>query len=287
MSKKLPLTLENDTFNAFKSDFNQMLRKLLRTMEEQEAEEGVLTAKMTVKLKQDSARDFQTNGYDGTREITKPTFDHKVGITLQFKDEKSGTLGGDYEMVWDRDLGAYVMVEINNGQTSLFDEEKKERVVTAESEHSEPEQPEAPALNPPKLAQLPEPSADIIEGEYSVVSEEPNDDLKEKIEEFEHAVKYVGEDMKILHSGGDMYSIRTRKRGSIFLTSAGTAKSSFWISPEICAKHIDHELVLQAVSDDGKTIRVELKCIECDEVIWSMDNPAPDTHVYAYEQPEG
>lgn len=65
--KKFPLTIESDTLNAFKSDFNQMLRKLLSTMEQQEAEEGTLNAKIVVKLMKDQTRDYQANGYDGTR----------------------------------------------------------------------------------------------------------------------------------------------------------------------------------------------------------------------------
>lgn len=294
MSKKMALTLESDTLNAFKTDFNQMLRKLLRTMEEQEAEEGTLNAKITVKLKQDQTRDFQTNGHDGMRDIVKPTFDHKVGITLQFKDEKSGSLGGNYEMVWDKDLMAYVMVEINNGQTTLFDNEEKD----AEPQPSEAEkgyevgkaiakgiadgmaeaaQLDGSTITSPALPEVTTAEGEVIEAEFIDVEE---DNLKELIEEFEHAAKYVGEDMKILHSGSDLYSVRTKKRGSIFLTSAGTAKGPFYIAPEICAAHIDHELICCLIEGN-----VVLKCIECDEVLWTMENPAREKG-YEYEDPD-
>lgn len=296
MSKKMALTLESDTLNAFKTDFNQMLRKLLRTMEEQEAEEGTLNAKITVKLKQDQTRDFQTNGYDGMRDIVKPTFDHKVGITLQFKDEKSGSLGGNYEMVWDKDLMAYVMVEINNGQTSMFDNEKEEQ---AEDDAAatdagaydagkafaqgvidgmnEAKQLDGSTITSPALPEVTTAEDEVIEAEFIDVEE---DNLKERIEEFEHAAKYVGEDMKILHSGGDLYSVRTKKRGSIFLTSAGTAKGPFYIAPEICAAHIDHELICCLIEDN-----VLLKCIECDDGLWAMENPEKKKG-WEYEDPE-
>ena len=281
MSKKLPLTLESDTLNAFKSDFNQMLRRLLFMMEQQEAEEGTLTAKMTVTLDQDQTRDYQANGYDGKRDITKPTFKHKVGIALQFKDEKSGSLGGNYEMVWDKDLNAYVMVEIDNGQTSIFDEEEQERIVTAE---------EAPAQQQNALP-VPEPPAlpEVIDADYTeVIDDAEEDDKAERIEEFKHAVKYIGQDMKILSGGGDLYSVRTIKGGSIFLTSAGTANSQFHVDPADCAKHEGHELicVAETVESTGEILRISVKCIECDEVIWAMDNPSLEFG-YEYETPEG
>lgn len=311
--KKFPLTIESDTLNAFKSDFNQMLRKLLSTMEQQEAEEGTLNAKIVVKLMKDQTRDYQANGYDGTREITTPTFSHKVGIATQFKDEKSGTLGGNYEMVWDKELMAYVMVEIDNGQTSIWDEEEKERKVTAEEEApseaqamydvgkafaegvaaglNETGQLNGSVIGAPALPDKPaEPEAEIIEADYEEVPDEPEEDERaEKIEEFQHATKYIGEDMKILTPGGDLYSVRTIKGGSIFLTSAGTVKSSFHIDPQICAKHVDHELVCCAdtMGENEEILRISVKCIECDETIWAMDNPELELGTdYGYDPPE-
>ena len=312
--KKFPLTIESDTLNAFKSDFNQMLRKLLSTMEQQEAEEGTLNAKIVVKLMKDQTRDYQANGYDGTREITTPTFSHKVGIAMQFKDEKSGTLGGNYEMIWDKDLNAYVMVEINNGQTSLFDEEEKERVVTAENADdkseekagyeagkafaqgmidgmAEAKQLDGAVVGAPALpGETTKPDGDVIDADFTDVSDEPADDKKaERIEEFQHAVKYIGEDMKILNAGGNLFSVRTVKGGAIFLTSAGTVKSSFHIDPEICTKHEGHELVCTAdtIEATGEILRVAVKCIECDETIWAMDNPELEIDTdYGYDPPE-
>ena len=38
-SKKYPLSMNGDTFNAFKSDFDQMLRQLLTEMEKRESEQ--------------------------------------------------------------------------------------------------------------------------------------------------------------------------------------------------------------------------------------------------------
>ena len=60
-SKKYPLSMNGDTFNAFKSDFDQMLRQLLTEMEKRESEEATISIKMVVTLAKDQERDFEAN----------------------------------------------------------------------------------------------------------------------------------------------------------------------------------------------------------------------------------
>lgn len=121
-----PLSLNGETFNGFKTDFDQVLRQLLTEMEKQESEEAVITVKMTVQLKPDQARDFLANGHDAMRDITKPTFKHDISSVLQVKQKKSGSLGGDMELVWDRELHQYSLRPIDNGQTSIFNTQQAE-----------------------------------------------------------------------------------------------------------------------------------------------------------------
>lgn len=114
------LTMESEAFAALKSDFNQVLRRTLTNMERKESEQAELTLKLKISLEKDSAPDFQQVQYQATRDIVKPTFTHKVSSVMQIKDEKSGVLGGNYELVWDKDQGDFFMRPIDNGQISLF-----------------------------------------------------------------------------------------------------------------------------------------------------------------------
>lgn len=144
MSKKktdvtlYPLSLNGDTFNAFKSDFDQMLRQLLTEMEKRESEEATISVKMAIKLEPDQARDYLANGYDGTRDIIKPSFKHEISTMMQVKNKKSGNLGGNMELVWDKTLHQYVMRPIDNGQVSFFDgydkqdQEEQQETATAD-----------------------------------------------------------------------------------------------------------------------------------------------------------
>ena len=42
---------------------------------------------------------------------------------MQIKTEESGSLKGEYELVWDEDENDFVMRPIENGQQSMFDDE--------------------------------------------------------------------------------------------------------------------------------------------------------------------
>jgi len=123
--KKYPLSLNGDTFNALKADFDQQLRQLLTEMEKRESEEATINIKIAVSLQPDQTRDFEANGYDAMRNIVKPSFKHEVSTVMQVKSKKSGSLGGNFELVWDRELCQYVMREIDNGQVTFFDDEEE------------------------------------------------------------------------------------------------------------------------------------------------------------------
>lgn len=116
-----PMSLNGDTFNAMKSDFDLMLRKLIMKMEKFECEDATLTIKLAVKLEKGQARDFQSNGYDGMRDIVKPTFKHEILSAMQIKDKKDGSLSGNYELVWDKENSQYVMKNIDDGQITFSD----------------------------------------------------------------------------------------------------------------------------------------------------------------------
>lgn len=122
MSKIYPLSLDSDTFNSFKTDFDQMLRQLLMLMEDQENDDASITMKMDVKLKKSQVRDYKANGYDANRYIITPTFKHSISTVVQVKNKKTGTLGG-MEMVWDKKANRYVLMPIDDGQVSLYDDE--------------------------------------------------------------------------------------------------------------------------------------------------------------------
>jgi hypothetical protein len=136
MNKKAyELTLESDAFNALKSDFNMLLRKTLSTMIQKEGEKAELKLSLKITLTQGETRDLDEVRYEAQREVILPKFEHKISTVMQYKDEKSGFVGGaEYELVWDRAKGAYVMRPIKDGQMNLFDYSDKPEYEYEENE---------------------------------------------------------------------------------------------------------------------------------------------------------
>lgn len=116
-NKIYDLDLNSETFNAFKADFNSMLKAILSGMEKNEAENGEITVTMKVGLEE---REIVDRGYSKLAMI--PTFNHKIVTKMQFKNEKKGSLSGNYELKFDKKNGKYYLEEIQDGQTSFFDD---------------------------------------------------------------------------------------------------------------------------------------------------------------------
>lgn len=116
-NKVFDLDLNSDAFNSFKSDFNTMLKAILSGMEKNEAENGEISVTMKIGLEE---RDIVDRGY--SRRTKVPSFSHKVVSKMQFKTEKKGALSGNFELKFDEKTGKYLLVAIDDGQTSLFDD---------------------------------------------------------------------------------------------------------------------------------------------------------------------
>ena len=119
--QELELTLNSSTFAALKADFDQVLKNTLRNMQEKGSEAAEVKVSLKISFVKDEKSYIQIADLDDRREIIIPKFDHKVSSVLQIKDEASGTLGGNFELVFDDVREDYVMREIINPQTSLGD----------------------------------------------------------------------------------------------------------------------------------------------------------------------
>ncbi len=220
--KVFPLSLNGDTFNALKSDFDQMLRQLLTEMDEWDSEDADITIKVHVKREKDRARDMLANGYDAERDIIKPTFKHEVSSVMQAKNKKNGSLGGNYELVWDRDAHQYIMREIENGQMSMFDQE-------------EPKESGAPALPAPE---------NVIDAAFTEVENEggveTDAELKRTVSikavdeaAYEYFKQFVGASLSVVEVGGE-FGIRTED-GKVVAASSFAENDTFYCEKDTLA----------------------------------------------------
>lgn len=248
----LPLSLKSDTFNAFCSDFDQLLRQTLQGMVDTDQDTGEINCKVKITLTPDSAPDFSVR--DQTRSITKPKFDHTVSAVIQRKDKKSGTLSGNYELVWDRESCRYVMRPIDNGQTTLFDEgmpASGSHVPVYDADYTVVD--DGRALEGRKVAQLPAP----VENHDS---SEPTP--------FDWMLQFVGATMKVMEAMGN-YTVRTSEN-AVVLSSIASEDSPFYAPAEKLEPHVGHELeCIEGIDDEDNRV-VLILCSDCGDALFSI-----------------
>lgn len=151
-NKTYLLSLNGDTFNSFKLDFDNALQRLLTRMDKLQRDSGSITCKIDVQLKEDAERNLDSASEGDTVPVMRPVFSHDISTEIKVKDKTTGLLAGNRKLVWDEQLHEYVMKDIDDGQTTLFD--------TASDN--------TPA-QPTETPQLPEAVVDV---DYTVISDD-------------------------------------------------------------------------------------------------------------------
>lgn len=274
----LPLSLKSDTFNALCSDFDQIIRNTLSGMEETDQDVAEVNVKVKITLTPDSAPDFSVAGGQQTRAITKPKFDHTVSAVIQKKEKKTGTLSGNYELVWDRERCCYVIRPIDNGQVSMFDQKD-----IRQKDGGGPSQNALPAPQNPVLPDK------VIDVDYKVIggqlSERDSNEHTDPKILWEYMKQYVGAEMKVLEAMGH-YTVRTMDN-QVILSSACKSTDRFYCSPEKLAPHVGHSVVCIGYGKDAIT-SISIECEDCNEVLFEIESPAEDDphDDYKYDDPE-
>lgn len=137
-TKGFELNLKSDAFNAFKSDFDSMLKHTLYTMQQKEGEEAQISISFKISLARDTAPDHEITAYEAERDIIIPKIDHKMKSKITIQDEKSGTVGGPkFELVWDPEEHEYVMRKIEDGNLRLFDSDELDNTENADQDDTD------------------------------------------------------------------------------------------------------------------------------------------------------
>lgn len=184
------LDFESDTFAEIKRDMTFVLQRLLANMQEKGSTEASMALKIDVSLVNEFIPNYDKNIEGESRQISKPKFKHKVTSAVQIKDEKSGNMDTEMELVYDEDSGEYVMKPVaNTSQRTIFDEDFQDNMAEKEN----PEEPEGEENTSGGVPQLPGPTdSEVIDAEYREVEAEeaeaedqeaPDDDPQEDIED--------------------------------------------------------------------------------------------------------
>ena len=199
------LNFDSDTFSDIKRDMNFVLQRLLGNMKEKGSTEGSMTLKIDVSFTSEYIPNHNPDIEGESRKIEKPKFKHKVTSAVQIKDEKSGNLDTEMELVFDEETGEYIMRPVaDTAQRSIFDADFREMYEDTECVNDESyEDSGEPALPGRKVAALPGPSVmnepEEIEAEYEEVTGAEAD--TEEIEDVTDEI--IGDDGPIPFADGD------------------------------------------------------------------------------------
>lgn len=210
MNKKdLALTINSDTFTAMKNDFDKVLTRTLSNMLGKESEDATITLKLSISLREDEAPDFEATYPNAIRAIQKPRFDHKISSVMQIKTEESGSLKGEYELIWDKDKGDYVMRPIDNGQQSLFDDDAPVRADKGDNcievdyvDVTEDTDDETPAIGDGNVKCLPSRNEEAFDNAVDSLAEDDNGEIEETFD-FGNDTELTDEELVAELDGGD------------------------------------------------------------------------------------
>lgn len=294
-SNDLNLSLSGETFAALRSDFNQVLHSTMKGMIDTEQSVAEISMKVKIILEESSAPDFTVAGGHQTREITKPKFEHSITAVIQRKEKKTGAFAGDFELVLDSETGTYVVRPIENGQTTLFDDDKGPATggcIDAEYYVVDEDGEETPALGEGPRALLgpaEEPAGEEDDGVPEDPEEAVPDDAGESEEQeidpahdpskpFGWLRQFIGEAMHVTEAMGN-YTVRT-DGNKVVLSSATSPDNPFYCPKEKLEPHTGHNIACVGYGE-SEIVNISIECEDCNEVLFSIDAPG-----YAWTRPE-
>lgn len=258
------LSLNADTFNAFKQDFDGSLQRLLQKMDKLQSDSASITCKIGVSLTPAPERNFDPNSDGDSVQVMKPTFSHDISTEIKVKDKTSGYLAGNRKLVWDEELMEYVLKDIDDGQTSLFDTAQSSKPAAPPAEQERPQLPEA-----------------IVDVDYTVISDDKDYILRNPskcgIESLWGILEVlVGERMIVSRSAGNCY-VETAD-GIIALGSAYLSEDPRYVDDSILKPHLAEEIACNGfgavqVGDHEEYEKIVVECLECGGILLEMENP--------------
>lgn len=255
------LSLNADTFNAFKQDFDGALQRLLQKMDKLQSDSASITCKISVSLTPAPERSFDSDG--DTVQVMKPTFSHDISTEIKVKDKTSGYLAGNRKLVWDEELMEYVMKDIDDGQTSLFDTNNQDYKNT---------------VSPAEPPQLPE---NVVDVDYTVISDDLSYILRNPDKcgiktRFDLMHLLVDSHLTVGESASHCYA--ETDDGTIAFGSAFMAADPRYMQDSILRPHLHEEIVCKEagtvqVGNHEEPAMITVECLDCGGILLEECNP--------------
>ncbi len=130
----MDLTMEGEPFDDLRRNFNIILQRLIKNMNDTESDEAKISIAVEVKLDTEFIPEYKEGKQNGGRDIKKPTFKHKVTSAISVKDEESGVRNTEMEIIWDEEQKMYVLKPVLGGEQMTMNDYMKQQADQAEKE---------------------------------------------------------------------------------------------------------------------------------------------------------
>ena len=247
------ISLDTDTFESLKQDFDAILNKTLGNMEKKGADEATITVKVSVKLGTDTKYTKDGSYID----FIKPNFKHEVNSVMQVKDKKTGQLNGDMALVYDDDTEEYVLRPMYDGQMSfdgdgiIYDGVGNANEVVVEGEAIE-------TVDVPLLESKEE------------QPEEKAESTADQSARFKYLMQFVGEQLEVVEDEG-CYRVRTVNGKMVILGSDRKEDSVSYIPEDLAKRYVGHQLECAGYGIGKHIVNVAIECVDLGEVVFDID----------------
>lgn len=268
------LHFTDEAFVPVVQDAERVLQRLLKNMADKGSSDGSLTIKVDVEMVMSVVQNFDPNIEGDTRKVLLPKLSHKVSSVMQIKDEIKGGVNTDgYELVWDDDLGEFVLKPVAQAQQTIFDEDY---IIVNDDQQSD-----GSCKGQDNTRQIPESNgcAMLPEHEEKAKPEKKRDTAAQPTaanktaSPFEYLIGFVGEEMRVTEGAG-YYSVRTTGN-RVVLSSGFRPTDRFFCSAEKLRPHVGHRVVCVGYGQE-RIVNVSIECTDCNEVLFSIDEDEID-----------
>lgn len=111
------MSITSPAFNTVREAFDVALQRLLKKMEKSKMDEGQIALNITV-TNEDVFTDGDAELGDTDGPEKKPVLKYKITTTVPIKDTDDGKADTGMALVWDKDLGRYVLVYMHRAGSS-------------------------------------------------------------------------------------------------------------------------------------------------------------------------
>ena len=262
------ISINGNTFEAMKGDFDSILSRTLSNMESKSADEAVITVKVTIKLAKDTNYTSDGNYTDYIR----PTFKHEVSSVMQVRDKVSGETTGEKALVYDGKTQQWVLRPMYDGQMSFDQNGDVYDGFGGDAPESgyEAQEGVVDAVDVKMLTKKPEGQEKPARGLRNEIENDENKEDDNPNAKFEFLKQFIGKEMEVTKETHG-YSIRLVEDQRVVLTSEVPEDAIIYIPKATAERYVGHKLNCYGYETDGRVDGVVIECADKEEIVCEVD----------------